>query len=69
MGPEPDRGFQEDSSCKFDDPAFDADDSYEHSDAAKNLIDEFGKLLRAGRANRRLSKRNEKTGSVLQTAR
>ncbi len=28
--------------CKFDDPAFDADDSYEHSDVAKNLIDELG---------------------------
>lgn len=28
--------------CRHDDPAFDADDSYEHSDAAQNLIDEYG---------------------------
>lgn len=29
-------------SCRHDDPAFDADDSYEHSDAAQALIDEHG---------------------------
>ncbi len=29
-------------NCRHDDPAFDADDSYEHSDAAQDLIDEYG---------------------------
>lgn len=29
-------------SCRHDDPAFDSDDSYEHSDAAQALIDEYG---------------------------
>ena len=28
--------------CNHDDPAFDADDSYEHSDEAQKLIDEYG---------------------------
>jgi len=29
-------------TCRHDDPAFDANDSYEHSDVAQELIDEFG---------------------------
>ena len=28
--------------CRHDDPLFDADDSYEHSDAAQNLISDYG---------------------------
>ena len=28
--------------CRHDDPSFDADDSYEHSDAADQLIETFG---------------------------
>ena len=29
-------------NCKHDDPSFDANDSYEHSDVAQALIDEYG---------------------------